>query len=412
MGRFFLLVVLCTPCLVQVCTAQNLVLNPSFETTIFKTNMKNTAKKDTFYALNWFTPTDGSVDIYRDIKVCDDKHIFNKEPLGRFCLPVHSGNYCAGLILMESENGAVEHITATLAQPLVAGQAYKVSYYLRFGATHASAGFAYKFSTDSIVFKSKDYHIHGLTPMYNSLFETNPITADFELLYPFTDTTWRKVESLYIAKGGEKFITFGKFCSGNHIALLKEFNYGIKHVAAVNKKRNLKQFNLSIFNEFAPEAESICKESGDINYYFIDDVSVAAITPDEQKLSFLHCNGCIDSDPLTTHIPDKAIMKIDRGFEGDLSIEIHASLRYMEKLVITLDSNKKLIIANLNNKSPDEFQTLVYSFKYKAHKLYEQPVTYSIQQTSNYDLKDLDKSFKKTTYSMSGFEGILYSNLK
>lgn len=155
MGRVFILALISSFFDSNSGFAQNLLLNGSFEEVHdYSGNPK--MYLDTFYAKHWFAPTDGSVDIYRDIEACDETHIKNIEPGMGFCVKVDNGSYCIGLYTI-THYGYMEHITGQLKEPLINNGVYRVSFSIKFygDEPYFSKGFGYKFSKDSIVFKSK-----------------------------------------------------------------------------------------------------------------------------------------------------------------------------------------------------------------------------------------------------------------
>ena len=76
--------------------AQNLLLNGDFEEVV-PNKGDYQVYLDTFYAKHWYQPTDCSVDIYRDHKVCNSSNVMSITSALQFCLRCASGNYCIGL---------------------------------------------------------------------------------------------------------------------------------------------------------------------------------------------------------------------------------------------------------------------------------------------------------------------------
>lgn len=167
-NSLFLLLLLC--CNQSPSCGQNLVLTPDFEE-IVPNNGDYSIYKDTFYVQNWFTPTDGSVDIIEDYKSCNEDSIFIMYNCGK----VKSGNYCVGLSSF-SVLGYMEHIIGKLIQPLQQDKFYKVSFHLRFhgsGTPFVAKGMGFKLSKDSVVFKSNRIFEKKQAPFYyDLLFQT------------------------------------------------------------------------------------------------------------------------------------------------------------------------------------------------------------------------------------------------
>lgn len=278
MVRFFILEIVILIFSWTVSRAQNLVINPDFEEVVpHKFDLR--IYVDTFYARHWFESTDGSFDIFRDKKFCNDSLTFNVEPGMNFCVNVKSGKYCLGFVPL-SYLGYMEHITGELAKPLEHGKKYKVSFYLKYtgnSTPYIPNGIGYKFSEDSLLFKSKILFVKKPSPFYNYLFATEKIYADFCIDEYVTDSTWRKFESVYVAKGGERFITFGRFAYQNDKKIMKQFakiRYNPspeKFFKFINDNKSLVIKNIT--------GKTIIEKSGeyDESYYFLDFVEVVEL---------------------------------------------------------------------------------------------------------------------------------------
>ena len=86
---------------------------------------------DSFYTRNWFEPTEGSVDIFRDDSICNDSVTYSLESLLHFCINVYSGKYCLGFGPLDFR-GNMEHITGKLIKPLEKGKPYVVTFYIKY----------------------------------------------------------------------------------------------------------------------------------------------------------------------------------------------------------------------------------------------------------------------------------------
>jgi len=90
--------------------------------------------------------------------------------------------------------------------------------------------------------------------------------------YPIKDTVWRRVELLYVAKGGEKYFTMGDYYD-------PEYKYQSELWCKLEKReKRLQKFysthqNLIVLNP----SYNGCKDLKKDTYYYIDDVSVELV---------------------------------------------------------------------------------------------------------------------------------------
>jgi hypothetical protein len=405
MGRIFILVIILLLQIAKLQT-QNLLLNGDFEDVILNVGNYH-LKMDSFYARNWSIPTDCTPDIYRDYNVCDNLHIKSYEPQLNFCLHVISGNYCAGLCLIEF-HGYVEHLTGKLKEPLKKDSLYKIRFWLKYiggNDPRASMGFGFKFSNTQIVFQSAIKGDYGLVSNYLDLFQNCKIYPDYVMNNIFTDTTWTKFEGIFVAKGGEKYVTFGMFGFKNDKDIIDQFklfnsNPNMKKLQSFldeDKSILIKKVK-SFKNQNLPELD---------NYYFLDNIDVLSLSEKERIIANSRCKNCIDNDPLTIFIPNSLEFKVDNGFTGDFEITINARLQIYETLIIELDNNNKVFIFNdLENK----FKEFNFNFKYPAKKLRKKTIKYFIANKSQ--MQNLESYYFKSTYITPEFTGTLYTNIE
>lgn len=398
-----------------VCNSQNLLLNGNFENTISKVGDYH-IRVDSFYALEWFLPTECTVDIFRDKNVCNDNLIVNYEPGLDFCVNTFSGNYCIGLCLI-NHYGYMEHIAGKLLKPLIKNSFYKISFYIKFKANKtswASSGFGYKFSSDSIVFKGNILEHQGstksgLAPFYYHLFKSEKIFSDFEIDYPLYDTTWIKVESLYEANGGEKFITFGKFSIQDDKSIIKEFERLISKRLVQTDVENIHKIKSRILQRVPV---SVIDETPVLtNYYFLDSVQVLLIDTFKNKNE--SCPFCVDLDS-TTDIPSKREYNNlfdDKGLVRNVSILIVAKLAAMEKLIIQFGKNKEIILINDKPDYLNESDEMIYQLVYPVRKLRGNPLKWFVEKTSIEDIARIENQFGKSyKYNNDTAFGKIYIN--
>jgi hypothetical protein len=317
----------------------------------------------------------------------------------------------------------MEHITGKLKEPLEAGEQYLVSYSIRYlggNDSRASIGMGFKFSTDSILFKSNISDIAGLSPFYSDLYRTNKVYADYSLAYRFVDTNWTRIESIYTAEGGEKYLTFGKFCYQDDGKIIDQFNYLRHHPKTVNSKSFLdKEKSLIIKKVRASKVQGTPEL---LNYYLLDSVKVERIIDsanktakgktNEYKSVADSCPLCVDLDPLTD-LPNRRQIEVDRGFVGKMDIRIIAKLKPMEKLIVEYSKNNQVIIVNLKSKEPpNTYSEITYLLKEPARKLRQKPIIYYVERTDKSEIQDFERKYHKEIYKHGSFEGVIFRKKK
>ncbi len=391
-------------------TAQNLLLNGSFEQITPAKGDIGEFYLHNFYAKNWFAPTEGSVDIYRSFAACDNQHIRSMENGLDFCVETADGDYCIGLYTI-TEEGYMEHITGTLEKSLEQGKVYKISFALRFYGDKPifSKGFGYKFSKDSVVFNSKIKMWRKLNPWYQDLYATNKVYGDFQSDEYLIDSTWTRYSKYYTAKGGERFLTFGQFAFQNDENIIKQLNHLRKIFLQKDRTKYIESGKILFVKQIDTITINRNTNNNFSNYYLLDDVSVEEVTDVSILQQQRTCNGCIDNDPLTVNIPNHREITIDRGYEGNLSFSVNAQLNAMEKLVIELDKGNKIIVVN---DKPQQNIDLIYQFRYPAKKLRGKTLSYYIEKITNNDIKQLNTTCTKEKLNQNGVDYWVYKSKK
>lgn len=226
--------------------AQNLVLNPSFET--ISSCPLGPSELDN--AANWSNPFQNLIG-----DTCSTSDLYNAcNPLGAFGTdvpanilgnePARTGDGYAGIILSErisifgctSFGGSNwrEYVHGQLSTPLTAGQTYCVTFYasLADAVKYASDDFGVLFSNNALSVSCASLSGNGPLPFSPQLQWTGGIVT--------SATGWTQLQWSYTASGGEQFITIGNFNDDANTT-----------ISCVNA------------NGFNPYA-----------YYYIDDVSV------------------------------------------------------------------------------------------------------------------------------------------
>ncbi|MFM2394760.1 MAG: peptidoglycan-binding protein ArfA [Bacteroidota bacterium] len=402
--------------------SQNLVINPDFED-IIQHKGDLSIYRDSFYARSWFQPTDCSIDIYQNEKFPYNDNI-NLDAHSKFETNVLNGKYCIGLFFLEFM-GQMEHLTGSLSSELKAGRKYSVSFYIRMYPTKTPfvpKGIGYKFSNDSVIFKNvTEFDDRGKgkpSPFYDYLFANHKVYADYEIDEYILDTNWIKYSSIYTAKGGERFITLGRFSYKDDEKLIKEF-----------KKNRTNPWKEKMIKYIKSDKSSVCKRFFDknknldvehYNYYYLDKVDVTPIEDLSTKIDETLNKSILDStfikliepfiyidlDP-STMTPSEKVISIDKGFIGEMTMNLGVKLNSFEKYVLQFDKNKSITIINTNNNKAG-FGYYKYSFKYPAKKLRRKPLKIFVEKVTNEEILSLKNRSKKVTeIDTKNFKGVL-----
>ena len=236
-----LLFVCCAPRL----TAQNLVLNPSFE------NSSSCPQGISEFKLctNWNTTTAAGSD------TCSTPDLYAacSSTIGGVNVPnallgyhqARTGSHFAGIILGDGLPGCVqtgdnyrEYIEGQLSSPLAAGTNYLVKFYasLADDAMWGSNSFSVYFSNSLYTHNACPNSIISVVPQLNMC---GPAIMD--------TVNWIPIQWIYTATGGEQYFTIGNF----------KTDVNTNHVT----------HNCGSFNPYI--------------YYYIDDVSISTVGPND-----------------------------------------------------------------------------------------------------------------------------------
>ena len=192
----------------------------------------------------WTNPTEfGTADL---LSFCNTDYIYW---MSEMQLP-HSGISYAGFYTGEQytdvplAHDAVEYIQAPLLDSLSSSKIY----FTRFFLSLAEFG---RYATNNVGMYFSDTAIYRTGIGYDyMLLDFNPQILPFDnpVIKDTIDTTWFKVEAIYTAHGGEKFITIGNFNNDNE----------------------------TLFENYIPPTNNWVGV-GDDAYYFIDDISITPI---------------------------------------------------------------------------------------------------------------------------------------
>ncbi|MGL4599456.1 MAG: VWA domain-containing protein [Bacteroidia bacterium] len=251
-------------------TAQNYVNNPSFERdtiapTIHKFNWKKYvdwqsghASQKNILTETWFQPTAGTPDYLNS----------NKSHLqGLACKQARTGKGRMGMITGIGHRSGVmaavrqgeqyaEYIETELKFKLEAGRMYCVRYYVALDkrSNYATRGFGAFFTEGA-------FNAPHKFPLYGQATPQVIVSNDH---YITSDEGWVLICDTFIAKGNERFMTIGNFSSEppKHVHQVKKTERGSLHVIALNKYA----------------------------YYWLDDVSVTLVEPQEVLCNPHHDN--------------------------------------------------------------------------------------------------------------------------
>lgn len=382
--------------------SQNLLRNGDFEQ-LYKPDQKTAYYERPLFVKDWYAPTDASIDVFRrmpsGLKAYDSTI---------YATP-YSGEYCLGLVLF-SVTGGVEHVSSRLSVPMEAGKLYKISFALKFYGELPcySRHFGYKLSSDSIVFKSDIIDFERISPQYPDLFGTHKVYADFQFNNFLSDTAWVRFDTWYLAKGGERFITFGQFAFENDAPVIRQI-YQMRHLTDRQSRKVMQEGKLRYMGCIDTMPCIRVNQRTNENYYLLDQVSVEPVADDSvgYYYNLMFNTACVGSDPRLPQIPDSRRVHVDQGFTGDMSFQLYARLRFQECLHIQLGNKQEIYVVNTNASSlefPDYFE---YKFTYPAQKLRNKDVIYSVKKLNLQILQNLQTNFRRTP-AKEGYLGDVY----
>lgn len=316
---------------------KNLVYNPSFEE---HWTCSPYQYYDSLPCKGWYSIDEGTPDYFNRCNVMKQLDIEDdsNDYVG-YCKP-RSGEACFGLVIIGTKNGEMEHIQGHLTKVLTANHKYKVSFWVRLN---------YEFSdvaTYNIgAYISKDNKRSSAIPEYGKDYYAISMTPDKKAsvgnpTYKFlTDSNWLNISGIYVAKGGEKYITIGMFWDDNP-KIVKAWEYihpkGIKGIGDKRFCKALEKYALVKNKYLEKRFEHSSGKNGakHLAYYYVDDVSVSEI----------------NEDTISSSIKDttnEAVIGFDNSMSKDKQLSIEA--------------NKNIILNNVVF-GPDESSILSTSF--------------------------------------------------
>jgi hypothetical protein len=188
--------------------SQNLVINPSFEDTIQCPDFVSQID----YATNWHTSVN-TPDYYNE---CNNTSLINPGMVGvphsaRGYQPARTGNAFAGVVIYWTQQTDYREIFyAQLSSPLTAGKKYNVGMFTVMDEDNAM------------------WAVDGGLGIYLSASPINPVNPFIyspQIKNPsgnvLNDTlNWTEISGLYIATGGEQYITIGSFIRDSALTIV------------------------------------------------------------------------------------------------------------------------------------------------------------------------------------------------
>ncbi|MDG1714353.1 OmpA family protein [Lacinutrix sp.] len=277
-------------------TAQNLVLNSSFEEYI------DCPRNISFFHYNvkdWSIPNEGTTDYFNS---CDDKmdfKNFNGEQ------EANSGKGYAG-IYVYSKQDYREYIQGELKEKLNKEEHYKISFYVSLAENSS-----FSINDFGILFMPMRL-MNVLSPKvidvqnYNKQkYKSNYVSTNKKLFYSDKEN-WIKIEIDYVANGFEKYFSLGNF-----------------------------QTNKEVIKE------RVVKKKGRFAYYYIDDVTVIPSDYNKEEELQPKIEEKIEEillEPETTYTFKNVL------FDFDKAELLNTSIEELDKLSIHLKENKSLNI--------------------------------------------------------------------
>ena len=99
----------------------------------------------------------------------------------------------------------------------------------------------------------------------------------------------------------------------------------------------------------------------------------------------------VDTDSTTINIPSRREVNLDKGFYGNITIQLVVKLKPLEKYEFRYAKNKKITFVNVNNDKSMGYSTISYKFIYPAKKLRKYPMIFEVTKLKSLDAIDFTK---------------------
>lgn len=344
---------------------QNLIFNPSFEEYVSPSH-------DIFYAKDWFIPNDCTVDYFTErcpeepqnysfVHVCSStrnkKTGYNKP---------YSGEAYIGLFLL-GWYGGMEHYTGRLKEPLIEGNLYKISFYIKYGGDVfwlISERIEVLFTKDKPSFGSRDYR--------NLFEEEDSYVADIRINIDKANEmrSWIKCSAIYRASGGELFMTLGLFKQEKNRKLIHLINKYNKIESQYKKqKKFVAKYDVNPLMPNPTSKQNRKDRAFDvIAYYLIDDVEVVPVDKQGSEILLypellqdsIRRNNADFKEPIeidSLEIGEPLVLK-NIYFETDKRELLPTSYPELDKLIKALQYNRQIkieISGHTDNTGTEEY---------------------------------------------------------
>jgi gliding motility-associated-like protein len=202
------------------------VPNPSFEDF---TNCPTYSQL--FYASPWIAPTDGTSDYFNP---CNSSIV----PLNLLGYQnARTGIGYAGFFVFSGYGYYREYVQVMLSQPLRAGQAYCVDFFVSLSDS----------SEYAVTEIGAYFSVAPISSTGYAAFSYNPQITSLPGIYIIEKSGWMEISGILIASGGEQFLTIGSF-----------------------------KDSTNILDQYLGNLVSYQHNADSSSYYYLDDVSVTA----------------------------------------------------------------------------------------------------------------------------------------
>lgn len=250
-------------------SAQNLVSNGEFDQ--FKYCPYGFTQGRLKIVPHWSQPTMGTADYFN---VCSESFSVPDNPMGSQSAVMGPG-YIGLVAFAPKENNSREYIQTKLSEPLNKGESYCISFLISLSdySQYMIDGFGVYISKNKIKGNAK----RTLSVVPQVQVPTGYLLQD--------DTDWMEISEIYVAEGGEEYLTFGNF----------KFDYEL----------NVKYRNIHVEKP---------RHAWDYAYYFLDHVSMVQIDKDDRcfdgiaRMNEQLLSGEKPEPPLITQIALKTIL--------------------------------------------------------------------------------------------------------
>ncbi len=198
-----ILAIISLSCINNICSAQNLVLNPGLE---YYITCPGFGQFSNTYINDWDKPTYGSTDYYH----YNCPGIIPTQQVPR------TGDAYAGIIGYNYGTEYREYMTGTLSSPLIPGATYYCEFYvsLNDGYIQAIKELGAYFSATPPGPYANALHV----PVTPQIVNTSILLDD--------TSSWMRVSGYFLALGGEEYITIGNFYTDTNTTIVQVGNSG------------------------------------------------------------------------------------------------------------------------------------------------------------------------------------------